>query len=177
MKFDKVLPTLKSLAPTIATAIGGPFAGMGVTVLAKALGIDIPDPDAPEAEDKLTKAVQGMSPETMAAVRKADQDFQVRLRQLDIDVEKLRFDDIASARNMQVQTRDWTPRILAMLIVLGFFTLLGLMAFVELPLKNEAAMNIMLGTLGAAFGAVYQFFFGSSASSQAKDATIRELKK
>lgn len=177
MKFPRdILPTVGALAPNLATALGGPVAGWAVGELEKVFGFD---PGTAQADNgaQLAKAIAGMTPDQAVALRKADQDFSIRMRELDIDLDKLSQEDRASARQMQIQTRDLTPRLLALLIVIGFFTLLGLMAFVQLPVKNESAIQIMLGSLAAAFGAVYQFFFGSSAGSQAKDQTIRELTK
>lgn len=177
MKFDKIIPVLSGLAPTIATSLGGPLAGMGVSVLMKALGLDESKAQTPEGEAELTKAVLGMSPETAAAVRKADQDFQVKMRELDIDVDKLAYDDRAGARAMQTATRDWTPRAIGFGVVVGLFVLLALMTFKDLPNANHDALTLLLGTLASAFGSVVAFYFGSSAGSQAKDQTIKELKK
>jgi hypothetical protein len=44
------------------------------------------------------------------------------------------------------------------------------------PSENQALL-ILLGALSAAFGAVINFFYGSSAGSQAKDATIKAMAK
>lgn len=170
----KILPTIGSVAPTLATALGGPLAGMAVGALASALGITA-DPSTSAGQDAITRAVLGMTPEIAAQVRKADQDFALKMRSLDIDLEKLAQADRDSARNMQVQTKDWTPRFLAGGIVLGLFTLLALMTFQDLPAANHDALMMLLGSLSAAFTAVVGFYYGSSAGSQAKDATIHGL--
>jgi len=44
------------------------------------------------------------------------------------------------------------------------------------PSENQALL-IMLGALGAAWGAVVNFYYGSSAGSQAKDAVIAKSAK
>ncbi len=41
---------LKQIAPTIATAMGGPLAGMAVSAISKAIGVD------PDKVDLITKA-------------------------------------------------------------------------------------------------------------------------
>ena len=176
MNLQKILPALQSIAPTVATALGGPLAGMAVTALESMLGLA---PGAAEADGgkALTAAVLGMSPETAAKMRAADQDFAIKLKQLDIDLEALAAKDRDSARAMQTQTRSVVPGMLAGGVTAGFFGLLGLMAFRPIPEVNHDALMMMLGALGAAFTGVVQFFFGSSAGSQAKDATIRDMRK
>lgn len=175
MKFDKIIPTLTNIAPTIAAALGGPLAGMAVSQLESFFGLD---QGATQVDDAaLTKAVLGMSPEVAANMRKADQDFEARMKQLDIDVIGLAEKDRESARAMQIQTRDITPRVLAAVVCAGLFGLLTIMAFHDLPTANHDAMMLLLGALNSAFGAVVGFYFGSSAGSQAKDAVIKDMKR
>lgn len=175
MNFDKIIPMLTGVAPSLAATLGGPMAGMAVTALESIFGLDAgtakKDPAA------LTEAVLGMSPDKAAEVRAADQDFAEKMKQLDIDVIALAAKDRDSARNMQIQTKDPTPRLIACAVFLGYFSLLGLMAFRPLPDANAAILQILIGALSAGVGAILQFYFGSSAGSQAKDATIRDLSK
>lgn len=65
--------------------------------------------------------------------------------------------------------------ILAVLITLGFFGVLAVLATRQAPIENRDLLNIMLGTLGAQFVAAVQFYLGSSKGSQGKDATIERL--
>lgn len=174
---SKLTDALSQIAPALATTLGGPLAGMAWNVLAPVFGLDPAKAQTPEGQEQLTKAVLGMSPETAAAVRKADQDYQLALKKLDLDWEKMALDDRTGARNMQIQTKDWTPRLIAAGVVVGFFTLITLMAFKELPVSNHDALMMLLGALSAAFTAVMAFYFGSSSGSQAKDQTIRDLSK
>lgn len=176
MNFSKILPTLQALAPTIATGLLGPVGGLAVQALEQAFGMAPGSADA-DGGAALTKAVLGMTPETAAAMRKADQDFAVAMERLKINVDELAQKDRDSARNMQIQTKDITPRILAAAIVGGFFLLLALMAFFKLPEANHDVLLTLLGSLGASVTAVVGFYFGSSASSRDKDATIKDLKK
>ncbi len=169
MDFKKVLPTIAALAPNLATALGGPLAGMGLSALLQALGIN---PAAPDKEAQVAAALQNMTPETALALKKADQDFAVKLKELDINLEEINAKDRDSARNMQIQTQDWTPRVLAFFIVVGFLSLLTAMAFVTIPVSNEKLLDIMTGTLGTLTVTIATFYFGSSSGSQKKDALL-----
>lgn len=175
MNFDKIIPTLTNIAPTIAAALGGPMAGMGVSALESLFGLT--PGSAQKDPAALTEAVLGMSPDTAAKMRAADQDFAATMKKLDIDVIQIAEKDRESARLMQVQTKDPTPRLIAGGIIVGFFGLAGLMAFRDIPVANHDVFMSLLGSLGTCVVAVVSFYFGSSAGSQAKDATIRDLSK
>lgn len=171
--FDKLLPTIGALAPTIATGLGGPLAGLAVNALESALGLDAGAAQGKDGQDKITQMIGSLDPQTAAAMRKADQEFQAHLKELDIDVLKINEANVESARTMQIQTRDVTPRVIAAAVVGGLFGLLTIMAFHDLPAANHDALMLLLGSLNAAFGAVIGFYFGSSSGSQNKDATIQ----
>lgn len=163
---------LGAIAPTIGTAFGGPLGGMAARAITEALGID-----AASSEEQITAAVSNATPEQLLALKKADNDFKAQMKSLDIDLVKIMAADTANAREMQMQTRDLTPRILAAAVCSGLFGLLGIMAFHDLPAPNKDALMLLLGALNSAFGAVMGFYFGSSASSQKKDDTIKSLTK
>lgn len=172
MNFDKIIPVLKSVAPSIASALGGPLAGMAVTALGSVLGIDMKaDPAA------FTDAILTMPPDVAARVRAADQDFAVKMKALDIDLERLAKEDRESARAMQVATRDPTPRIIGAALIVGFFSLLTMLAFRDIPTANHDVLLTLIGVLGACVTAVVSFYFGSSAGSRAKDETIKGMQK
>ena len=157
---------LKTVAPWIGTALGGPLGGMAVTAAANALGL------TDKTTDAIKQALGGASPEQLLALKQADQAFAVQMQQLGFaNVEKLAalaVENTKDARAMQVSTRSPVPAVLAVLITLGFFgVLIGMMTDVLKAGENQALL-IMLGALGAAWGAVVNYFFGSSAGSQAK---------
>jgi hypothetical protein len=116
MDLSKIGNLLGQLAPTIATAIGGPIAGMAVKALAGALGLS-QDASSEDVEAALINA----TPEQLAAIKKVDADFKVQMKELDIDLEKIAAGDRDSARNMQMHTNDWIPRAMAIMVTFGFF--------------------------------------------------------
>lgn len=62
--------------------------------------------------------------------------------------------------------------ILAITITVSILAVLGILIFVEIPVKNEQPLNLLLGSLMASFGAVVQYFFGSSLGSKDKQDII-----
>jgi hypothetical protein len=158
---------LKAIAPWIGTALGGPLGGVAVSFAGKALGLT----DA--TQETLKTALAGMTPEQSLALKQADNDFQAHMQQLGFDhldkLEALAVDNTKDARAMQVATKSWIPGTLAILITAGFFGILIGMMSGQLKTADNQALLIMLGALGAAWGAVVQYYFGSSAGSARKD--------
>jgi hypothetical protein len=168
MDLSKIGGLLTAIAPSIATAIGGPVAGLAVKALSSALGVS-PDSD-------IEAAILSASPEQLAAIKKADYDFRVQMKELDIDLERIASADRDSARSMQIATRDWIPRVLAILITLGFFGILIWMLLKGMPPTGTEALLMMLGSLGTAWTGICNFYYGSSAGSKAKTDALTEKK-
>ena len=151
---------LNQIAPGIATALGGPLAGLAVTAISKALGID-------EKDVQKTIVTGKLSADQLASLKQAEMDLQAKAQELGLDFEKLATDDRKSARDMQINTKSIVPAILAIGVTVGFFAILiGLMT--DNVTKSDALL-LMLGSLGTAWTAIVSFYFGSSASSQNKD--------
>lgn len=158
---------IKTVAPWIGTALGGPLGGMAVEAIGSAFGLSTKTTDA------VKQAISGATPEQMLALKQADQAFQVQMQKLGFDnLEKLAALDVENtkdARAMQVAVRSPVPAILSILITIGFFGILIGMMTKQLTTEDNQALLIMLGALGAAWGAVVNYFFGSSAGSARKD--------
>jgi len=155
---------LKSVAPTIATALGGPLAGLAVEAVSKAIGIDPKDVQKTIESGKLTA-------DQIGQIKLAEIEMAARAQELGLDFEKLSVEDRKSARDMQSATKSFIPSVLALSITVGFFGILvGLMTE---QFKTSDALMMMLGSLGTAWTGIIAFYFGSSAGSQAKDQLLR----
>jgi hypothetical protein len=131
-------------------------------------------PDGTEQE--LENAVASATPEQLLALKKAEQEFAVKMRELDIDLERISNEDRDSARNREVSLRDWTPRVLAGLITVGYFGVLFWMLRFGLPNTGSSeALLVMLGALGTAWGGVVAYYFGSSAGSKEKTEAMNRM--
>ena len=159
------LSWLAQLAPTVATALGGPLAGMAVEAVGKALGVP---PD--DAKNLLESGK--MTSDQITLIKQAEIALQAQAQELGLNFEKLAVQDRASARSMQSETRSYIPGVMALVVTAGFFgILIGLMSG---KVTAGAEIEIMLGSLGTAWTGIIGFYFGSSASSQKKDELIHQ---
>jgi hypothetical protein len=156
---------LKMIAPTLATAIGGPFGAMAYGVVAKVMNISPEDAQQTLETGKLTA-------EQIAAVQLAEVELKARAQELGLDFAKVAADDRKSAREMQSTTRSFMPPVLGLIVTLGFFGILGGLMFGVV--KTSDALMLMLGSLGTAWTGIVAFYFGSSAGSQAKDDLLHK---
>lgn len=165
-----------SVAPMLGTAVAGPLgglAGAALGAIAKALG-------ATEATvQAVEKAVLGATPEQLVALKRADQDFALRLRELGIqevrDLEQLAVQDRDSARRREIEVRDRTPAVLAALVMLNFaLALWWLLEHGPPPDDNTGVVYMMLGGLVGAVVQVLAYYFGSTVGSAAKTQIMAE---
>jgi hypothetical protein len=169
---EQLLNLVKTVAPSIATAVGGPLAGMATKMISEAL---LGKPDG--TDDELLQAAKNATPEQLLALKKAEQDFAIKMRELDIDLERISNEDRNSARNREIKTKDMTPRLLAGAVTFGFFGVLSWMIINGLPVNGGEALLVMLGTLGTAWGAIVSYYFGSSAGSREKTDQLNNVLK
>ena len=168
---EQLLNLVRTVAPSIASAVGGPLAGMATKAISEAL---LGKPDG--SEEELLQAAAKATPEQLLALKKAENDFALQMRELDIDLERIAGADRDSARNREIKTKDWTPKILAGGITVGYFGVLFYMLTHGLPTTGGSeAMLVMLGTLGTAFGGVMAYYFGSSAGSKEKTEAMNRM--
>ena len=155
---------LKTLAHTIAKALGTPLAGMAVAAISKAIGCEPDEVQGIISSNKLTA-------EQVASIQLAELELKKQAQSMNLDFEQLAVADRKSARDMQIATKSYLTPSLAVIIVTSFIgvvvaTLAGFS-------KIESAMaGTLIGYLSAKAEQVISFYFGSSASSQRKDEMI-----
>lgn len=159
-----MLDILSKLAPTAATLLTGPLGGMAVDALGKALGME------GATQDKIKEVISGgqMTPEQIAAIKKVENDLQVKLKELDIKLEEVQAADRASARQMLKESGSWVPAALSVVTIAGFFFLLIGAAAGWFELTGDDIMMLLLGVLARETASVYQFWLGSSSGSRQK---------
>lgn len=172
MKNNVLRDILATVAPTLATALGGPLAGVATRAIAgKLLGRE--DATIKELE---AAVVSGATGADLVKLKELELEFKVDLENAGIELESIAADDRDSARMRQVKMKDWTPSVLGLAIILGFFGMLAYIMKYGMPTEGNEVMLIMVGALSAMTTQVGNFFFGSSSGSKTKDALIADLK-
>jgi len=163
---------IQAIAPTIATALGGPLAGTAIKAISTAI---FGHPDA--TTDELNKVLENISPDLALKLKQAEQDFIIENRKLDLQSESLPFDDKKNAREREVDIAktghaDKTPEYLAYIITAGFFGFLFCLSFLPIQTSMHDVVMILVGTLSTAWVGVVGYYFGTSIGSKQKDAII-----
>ena len=152
---DKLKSVIGAVAPTIGTALGGPMGNAAMSMLADKLGV-------PNNKAAVEKAIQQASPEQLAEIKKAEIEFETKMKELEVDVFRLETQDIQNART--TFSRDWTSKLLGLVVIGGFMGYIFLVTIQPPEQNSEALINLVLGYLGGLASAVISFYFGASQS-------------
>ena len=172
--WDAALNVVKTLAPTLATALGGPLAGGAVIALESVFGIT-PKPDAStdDRQSAIAAAISGATPEQLAAMRAKDQDYALAMTQAGFKnmetLASLSVEDRTSARDMQVSVRSVMPPAIGSAIILGSLCAAGAILSGKVSYANttEATMvGTVIGYLFSEAKAVLSFYFGSTRDTE-----------
>lgn len=164
--FDGAWKTLKALAPTVATALGGPVAGLAVRALGDALGQELGTP-----EDAL-RAVAAATPEQLLAIKNSEQAFVLEMQKLDLDVFKLEVDDRKDSRARAIAMHDFSPNFIGLVILVFWgFTNYTLLTMDAPPKVGDMTVGRILGMIDAATMAFLYWIYGGSKTG---DRAIRE---
>ena len=162
---DDLIGMVKGFAPGIATALGGPLAGMAVTALSKQLGV----------EDEVASVVKAIS---------SDPEAEAKIKQLEHDKFKAILADKANAREreMAVVSSEYAPlinKIVTPALALGVtglsFVLFAVLMFVEVKPEAKDILIYILGVLSAAVTQILSYYFGSSIGSKDKDEQLKSV--
>lgn len=153
---------VSTIAPTLATALGSPLAGSAIKILSQTLlGTDT------GTEKDIAAALQSADPETILKIKQADSEFAIKMRELDIDIDKIAAADRDSARKRDTEGKDNMNEILACIVVVAF---VGTVAVTLLGwTKTETVLaGTLIGYLSAKCEQVLTYYFGSNKSSARK---------
>lgn len=171
--WDDIKPFVGKFAPMLGAAVGGPFGAVAGNIIGSALGIKDAKPEDIAAAIK-TGTLNG---DQILSLKQAEMNFQVQMEQMGItsvlELEKLAVQDRDSARQMAIKTGDIiTPRILAGVVVVGWILIQWFLLRHTIPSEMREIIMRVLGTLDAALITVLTYYFGTSASSQEKNALL-----
>ena len=142
-----------AVAPTLGSALGGPMGGAAANMIAEVLGCS-PEPK------KIQQAMQQATPEQLAEIKKVEADFEIKMKELDLDIYALETADKQDARTRF--SKDWTTRIMGIATLGGFLGYIFLVTLQPPEQNSEALINLVLGYLGGLASAIISFYFGAS---------------
>lgn len=163
-----------------------PILGLAVQYAPKLIGF-FASPKAGDVAEGVINAVRDVVGTDDPAAAKAKLDADPGLAdalkaRLDAEVEMHRADleDVQNARAMQIALSQsnsriaYTPVVLSYLAVAAAFAATAALFFVrvEIPEKLFQLMQAAYGAIWLVFGIVFQFWLGSSRTSQQKDAQL-----
>ena len=111
-------------------------------------------------QKSIEQAIQNATPEQMLELKKAEQAFEIQMKELDVDVFELEVADKQHARGMF--SKDWTARIIGLFTIAGFLGYIFLVTLQPPEQNSEALINLVLGYLGGLASAIISFYFGAS---------------
>ena len=160
------LSWLKAIAPTVATALGGPLAGLAVQVVGSALGVE---PD--KVQDMITKGQ--LSGDQLLALKQAELDLKKQEEELGFKYEQLDYNDRADARKRQADTHDETNTWLAFIIIGSFIAVVGT-TLMGMTKVDSVLAGTLIGYLSAKAEQVLTYYFGSTRQSSAKTQLLAD---
>jgi hypothetical protein len=167
---DEALGLLATFAPSVATALGGPLAGMAVQALASALLPDVPEPTAKQ----LSAAVRGLPPEQAVRLREIETSFALAMKNADVELDRIAAGDTANARDREKSVRDGMNATLALTVTVGFFGALIFISLYELPAGSRDILNGIILSLNNGWMLILGYYFGSSAGSRQKNNMLED---
>ena len=151
MNFDKVKGIVGSLAPTLGAALGGPVGGAAASMLADVLGCD-------PAPQKIERALAQATPEQLAEIKRAELQFETKMKELEVDIFALETADVQDARRKS----NWVTQAIGLIMVLLFCGYVCLITLLPPEQNSMELTNLVMGYLGGLISAVISFHFGSS---------------
>lgn len=157
------MTTLKTLAPTVASAVLGPLGGVAVAALGNLLGV------SEATQDKIADAIQSgqLTPEQVGKLKELELEYQENERERGFKYSELEFKDRDSARNREIQTGDNTNKVLAFTVIGAFIAMVAstLLGYAKV---DSVLAGTLVGYLSAKAEQVLAYYFGSSSGSKAK---------
>lgn len=171
--------TLKSLAPTVASAMLGPLGGVAVSALGELFGVS----DA--TKEKLSDLIQSgqLTPEQVGKLKELELQYQEQEKERGFKYSELEFADTASARIRDTELvkavghnyRADALAILAICIILWLVWIIW--KSTDLNEYVKGIFTFVLGRFTGYVDLIYSFEFGSNRMSKVKDDTIARMSK
>jgi len=173
---EKVKKIIFAVAPALASALGGPLAGTAVNALSSVI-FDRPD----ASEEEIGLSLERATPELLAKIKQADQEFSLALKALDCDLEKTYLSDVADARDKNSQNSSvfWLGVVILFIFLITITMVMVLASYQKINEPYSMILSAIIGYVSSNATQVVSYFFGSSRGSQEKNTALHSaiLKK
>jgi hypothetical protein len=167
MKWQEIV---KSVAPILGTALGGPMAGAAIKVLS---GQILGDENA--SADALESAILSASPNQLVEIKRLDYQFKIDMQKLGVDVFELEVKDRSNAR--QAHKDSITPTIMLYLLTTMVSGILYALFSLDVPTDNKSILYMVVGQVITAWIAAVAYWYGTTKSSSDKSKMLTGLNK
>ena len=163
---------LKSIAPTVATALLGPLGGEAVSALGNVLGV------SEATQDKIADVIKsaGMTPEQITAIKQLELEYQNTEKERGFKYAELSFQDRDSARKANVA--GGTQRPLFWLSLFLLCVTIGSEAIVLFngypPETSDLVVGRVLGLMDAVAMLVLSYWYGTTNGSAQKSELLAQ---
>lgn len=152
---QKISSVVGTAAPLLGTALGSPLAGVAISLIAKAFGVQ-------------TNDLSGL----LTAIN-SDPSSAVKLKQIEAEHEEI-LANIAS-RNYAIEYEDrkdarasarsgnyeWFVHLLTVVVTSGFFGCILMVFLTKGDAQDHDILNMMLGSLGTTWVQIISYYFGN----------------
>lgn len=171
------LDTITKLAPTVASALGGPLAGAAMTAIGELIGLSEP------TRDKIKEVIENgqLTGDQISQIKQLELKYKAEEAERGFKYAELEVKDRDSARGRDAAIIQATGRNLRadIMFILAVAVITGLVYMIwKSPDINEYLKGIVTLVLGRFLGYldnIYNFEFGTTRGSQGKDATINAM--
>ena len=162
---DKAKDVIKVIAPTLGTALGGPLGGLAGQILGGLVGGG--------SNKDLEDALLTQAPETMLALRKAEQEFQTKLAELGVEEDRIAMADRVSAREL-AKVNMKPQMVISASFLGGYFLILILRMSGAFEEQDDKVVDNLLTALTYGVPLILAFWFGSTAGSAVKSGLLAQ---
>lgn len=169
MSKEDVLGFLRKAAPWIGAAATGNVPVL-VTMAAKAVG-DALGVEVEATPTAISNAIAGATPEDLLKLKLAEQDFELKMKELNYknttELYVAEVNDRNGARERESKIGDHTNRNLAYAIITAFILMVG-MTLLGITVADSVMAGTLIGYLSAKAEQVLSYYFGSTSGSSRK---------
>ena len=164
---SKLATLISTVAPTIASAFGGPFETLASSILSQIFSLN-----NDQINDQNMDIILSKFPDKLVELKTKELEFKNEIERINLQKETIYQQDRDSARDREKVLKDSTPRILAFIMISGYFIIQSYLLTHSVTSDMQNIVMRTLGTLDMGFGSALYYYFGSSSGSAAKEQLI-----